>query len=79
MTRIAVGGFSCTRQYFAPTESGFDAFVQGRRMAADVQGAKLLEKMRNVNVGMAGFVPRRKRKAGSWCRPSGAPQAHRHT
>ena len=79
MTRIAVGGFLHETNTFAPTKAVYDAFVQGGGWPPMLQGAKLLEKMRNVNVGMAGFVPAGKRKAGNCCRRSGAPQARRHT
>src|SRR5258705_13265925 len=57
MTRIAVGGFLHETNTFAPTKAVYDAFVQGGGWPPMLQGAKLLEKMRNVNVGMAGFLP----------------------
>jgi microcystin degradation protein MlrC len=57
MTRIAVGGFLHETNTFAPTKATYDSFVQGGGWPPMSQGAKLLEKMRNINVGMAGFVP----------------------
>src|SRR5882672_9727145 len=56
MTRIAVGGFLHETNTFAPTKAVYDAFVQGGGWPPMLQGAKLLEKMRNVNVGLAGFL-----------------------
>src|SRR4030088_2035896 len=64
MTRIAVGGFLHEPNTFAPTKAVYDAFVQGGGWPPMSQGAKLLEKMRNINVGMAGFVPAA--EAGGW-------------
>ena len=57
MTRIAVGGFLHETNTFAPTKATYDGFVHGGGWPPMSQGAKLLEKMRNINVGMAGFVP----------------------
>ena len=57
MTRIAVGGFLHETNTFAPTKATYDGFVHGGGWPSMSQGAKLLEKMRNINVGMAGFVP----------------------
>ena len=57
MTRIAVGGFLHETNTFAPTKAGYEAFVQGGGWPPMAQGAKLLEQMRGINVGMAGFVP----------------------
>jgi microcystin degradation protein MlrC len=57
MTRIAVGGFLHETNTFAPTKATYDGFVHGGGWPAMTMGAKLLEKMRNINVGMAGFVP----------------------
>src|SRR6266852_977764 len=57
MTRIAVGGFLHETNTFAPTKATYDDFVHGGGWPAMAMGAKLLEKMRNINIGMAGFVP----------------------
>src|ERR1700716_658996 len=57
MTRIAVGGFLHETNTFAPTKAVYEAFVHGGGWPPMSQGATLLEKMRDVNVGMAGFVP----------------------
>src|SRR6266850_4126688 len=79
MTRIAVGGFLHETNTFAPTKAVYDAFVQGGGWPPMLQGAKLLEKMRNVNVGMAGFVPAAEAEGWElvptiWCAAS--PSAH---
>src|SRR6266436_414834 len=79
MTRIAVGGFLHETNTFAPTKAVYDAFVQGGGWPPMSQGAKLLEKMRNVNVGMAGFVPAAEAEGWElvptiWCAAS--PSAH---
>src|ERR1700716_1210154 len=79
MTRIAVGGFLHETNTFAPTKAVYDAFVQGGGWPPMLQGAKLLEKMRNVNVGMAGFVPAAETQGWEllptiWCAAS--PSAH---
>src|SRR5258708_36044186 len=57
MTRIAVGGFLHETNTFAPTKATYNDFVHGGGWPPMSQGAKLLENMRNINVGMAGFVP----------------------
>src|SRR3981081_4035876 len=57
MTRIAVGGFLHETNTFSPTKATYEGFVHGGGWPPMSQGAKLLEKMRNINVGMAGFVP----------------------
>src|SRR3979411_764171 len=79
MTRIAVGGFLHETNTFAPTKAVYDAFVQGGGWPPMAQGAKLLEKMRNINIGMAGFVPAAEAEGWElvptiWCAAS--PSAH---
>jgi microcystin degradation protein MlrC len=79
MTRIAVGGFLHETNTFAPTKAAYDAFVQGGGWPPMAIGAKLLEKMRNINVGMAGFVPAGEAEGWElvptiWCAAS--PSAH---
>src|SRR5712675_3466696 len=79
MTRIAVGGFLHETNTFAPTKAVYGAFVQGGGWPPMLQGPKLLEKMRNVNVGMAGFVPAAETQGWEllptiWCAAS--PSAH---
>ncbi|MDQ8732823.1 M81 family metallopeptidase [Bradyrhizobium sp. LHD-71] len=56
MTRIAVGGFLHETNTFAPTKATFDDFVQGGGWPGMTQGAEILDVMRNINVGLAGFV-----------------------
>jgi microcystin degradation protein MlrC len=77
MTRIAVGGFLHETNTFAPTKATYDDFVHGGGWPSMAQGADVLKVMRNINVGLAGFVERRKPMAGSWCRRSPAAPAHR--
>src|ERR1700682_785791 len=79
MTRIAVGGFLHETNTFAPTKAVYDAFVHGGGWPPMSQGAKLLEKMRNINVGMAGFVSAAETEGWElvptiWCAAS--PSAH---
>jgi microcystin degradation protein MlrC len=79
MTRIAVGGFLHETNTFAPTKATYEDFVHGGGWPPMSQGAKLLEKMRNINVGMAGFVPAAEAEGWElvptiWCAAS--PSAH---
>ena len=79
MTRIAVGGFLHETNTFAPTKATYDDFVHGGGWPPMAQGAELLEKMRNINVGMAGFVPAAEAEGWElvptiWCAAS--PSAH---
>jgi microcystin degradation protein MlrC len=79
MTRIAVGGFLHETNTFAPTKAVYDAFVRGGGWPPMSQGAGLLEQMRDINVGMAGFVPAAEAEGWElvptiWCAAS--PSAH---
>jgi microcystin degradation protein MlrC len=56
MTRIAVGGFLHETNTFAPTKAAYADFVHGGGWPAMTQGADVLTTMRNINVGLAGFV-----------------------
>ena len=56
MTRIAVGGFLHETNTFAPTKAGYDDFVHGGGWPAMALGADVLRVMRDINVGLAGFV-----------------------
>jgi len=56
MTRIAVGGFLHETNTFAPTKAAYADFVHGGGWPAMTQGAGVLKSMRNINVGLAGFV-----------------------
>jgi microcystin degradation protein MlrC len=56
MTRIAVGGFLHETNTFAPTKASYDDFVHGGGWPAMARGADVLEVMRHINVGLAGFV-----------------------
>jgi microcystin degradation protein MlrC len=56
MTRIAVGGFLHETNTFAPTKATYDAFVHGGGWPSMLMGAGVLTTVRNINVGLAGFV-----------------------
>src|SRR3984957_2674692 len=56
MARIAVGGFLHETNTFAPTKANYDDFVHGGGWPAMAQGAEVLEVMRHINIGLAGFV-----------------------
>src|SRR6188768_992960 len=56
MTRIAVGGFLHETNTFAPTKATYADFVHGGGWPAMARGADVLKTMRNINVGLAGFV-----------------------
>jgi microcystin degradation protein MlrC len=56
MPRIAVGGFLHETNTFAPTKATYADFVHGGGWPAMTQGADVLKVMRNINVGLAGFV-----------------------
>src|SRR6195952_4856454 len=79
MTRIAVGGFLPETNTFAPTKATYDGFLHGGGGPPMREGAKLLEKMRNINVGIAGFIPAAEAMSWElvptiWCAAS--PSAH---
>ncbi|MDP1864966.1 MAG: M81 family metallopeptidase [Bradyrhizobium sp.] len=56
MPRIAVGGFLHETNTFAPTRATYDDFVHGGGWPAMARGADMLKIMRNINVGLAGFI-----------------------
>jgi microcystin degradation protein MlrC len=56
MTRIAVGGFLHETNTFAPTKATYADFVHGGGWPAMTHGGDVLKTMRNVNIGLAGFV-----------------------
>jgi len=56
MTRIAVGGFLHETNTFAPTKATYADFVHGGGWPSMARGAAVLKVMRNINVGLAGFV-----------------------
>lgn len=56
MTRIAVGGFLHETNTFAPTKATYDAFVHGGGWPRMTRGADVLKTIRNINVGLAGFI-----------------------
>src|SRR3981081_1681920 len=79
MTRIAVGGFLHETNTFAPTKAVYDAFLRGGGGSAMSQGETMLKTMRDINVGMAGFIPAAEAEGWElvptiWCAAS--PSAH---
>ena len=56
MTRIAVGGFLHETNTFAPTKATYADFVHGGGWPAMVTGSDVLRTIRNINVGLAGFI-----------------------
>jgi microcystin degradation protein MlrC len=56
MTRIAVGGFLHETNTFAPTKATYEAFTHGGGWPRMVLGGDILKIVRNVNVGLAGFI-----------------------
>jgi microcystin degradation protein MlrC len=56
MTRIAVGAFLHETNTFAPTKATYDDFVHGGGWPSMARGDDVLGVMRNINVGLAGFV-----------------------
>ena len=56
MAHIAVGGFLHETNTFAPTKATYDDFVHGGGWPSMSQGADVLRVMRDINVGLAGFV-----------------------
>ena len=56
MTRIAVGGFLHETNTFAPTKATYQDFVHGGGWPAMAQGDDVLKIMRNINVGLSGFI-----------------------
>ena len=64
MTRIAVGAFLHETNTFAPTKATYDDFVHGGGWPSMAHGADVLKVMRNINVGLAGFVEAA--EANSW-------------
>src|SRR4029077_10930916 len=56
MTRVAVGGFLHETNTFAPTKATYDDFVHGGGWPSMTEGPDILKGMRNINVGLAGFI-----------------------
>jgi microcystin degradation protein MlrC len=56
MTRIAVGGFQHETNTFAPTKASYDAFVHGGGFPHMAFGDSVLNTVRGINVGLAGFI-----------------------
>src|SRR6202034_2715293 len=56
MHRIAVGGFLHETNTFAPTKATYADFVHGGGWPAMTQGTEVFKVMRNINVGLAGFI-----------------------
>jgi microcystin degradation protein MlrC len=56
MTRVAVGGFLHETNTFAPTKATYVDFIHGGGWPAMAVGAEVLTVMRDINVGLAGFI-----------------------
>ena len=56
MPRIAVGGFLHETNTFAPTKAAYADFVHGGGWPSMMHGADVLKVIRNINVGLAGFI-----------------------
>jgi microcystin degradation protein MlrC len=56
MPRIAIGGFLHETNTFAPTKATYDDFVHGGGWPSMALGEGVLETMRHINVGLAGFI-----------------------
>src|SRR3569832_909862 len=56
MPRIAVGGFLHETNTFAPTKAAYADFVHGGGWPAMTEGTDIPKVMRNINVGLAGFI-----------------------
>src|SRR5215471_10642079 len=56
MTRIAVGGFLHETNTFAPTRAAYNDFVHGGGWPSMAVGTDMLKVMRDINVGLAGFI-----------------------
>lgn len=77
--RIAVGGFLHETNTFAPTKAEYDGFLHGGGWPPMAQGEAVLEKIRNINVGLAGFIAEAEPRGWDlvptiWCAAS--PSAH---
>jgi microcystin degradation protein MlrC len=56
MPRIAIGGFLHETNTFAPTKAAYADFVHGGGWPSMAQGADVPKAIRNINVGLAGFI-----------------------
>jgi microcystin degradation protein MlrC len=56
MPRIAVGGFLHETNTFAPTKAAYADFVHGGGWPSMAERTDVLKVMRNINVGLAGFI-----------------------
>jgi microcystin degradation protein MlrC len=56
MTRIAIGGFLHETNTFAPTKASYETFMHGGGKASIANAASVLQTMRNINAGQAGFI-----------------------
>ena len=77
--RIAVGGFMHETNTFAPTKACLDAFEHGGGWPALVEGPAVFEALRDVNMGLCGFIEEAGRQDWAlqptlWCAAS--PSAH---
>ncbi|UTD29967.1 M81 family metallopeptidase [Bradyrhizobium sp. WD16] len=77
--RIAIGGFLHETNTFAPTKASYEGFVHGGGWPAMASGEAVLARIRNINVGAAGFIDEAEARGWQliptlWCAAS--PSAH---
>jgi microcystin degradation protein MlrC len=56
MPRIAAGGFLHETNTFAPTKAAYADFVHGGGWPSMTESTHVLKSIRNINVGLAGFI-----------------------
>lgn len=56
MTRILIAGYQHETNTFAPSLADWSAFTRGDSFPAFVRGAALLERLRGINLPVAGFI-----------------------
>ncbi len=77
--RIAIGGFLHETNTFAPTMATYPDFLHGGGWPAMAIGAAIVETIRDINVGISGFIAEAEARAWNlvptlWCAAS--PSAH---
>ncbi len=77
--RIAIGGFLHETNTFAPTKAEYEGFIHGGGWPPMREGPAILKDIRNINVGMSGFIDRAESEDWElvptvWCAAS--PSAH---
>ncbi|WP_207458236.1 M81 family metallopeptidase [Azospirillum sp. SYSU D00513] len=78
-TRIAIGGFMHETNTFGPSRADYDAFLDGGGWPPLSRGAAMMEAMRDVNMGVCGFMEAAGRQGWElvptlWCAASPSAQ-----